>query len=397
MRNQLKILVIFFLCLPLSVLPAEKNDHIKYVQHVEQGFVFLFQGNNKEAIAAFESALAVEPKHYEILHYLGVAYAQEKFWNKAVEVYKRSLDLKPDNIEALHSLSLVYFKLNQWAEAIEPLRKVITLSPQHARGHELLGKVYLKLRQFSDAANVLTRAIELKPDAAGTYNDLGTVYLNLKDYPQAIENFTKALKFGPPRYAEPHHGLGTAYLRIGDREKSVKEMQIYQQLQEEFAEYERFSRLTRTEPNNLEAWKGLANVLIRQKKYNEVVPVFQKCIEIASKQRMSADVIASFYHGLSQAFINLNYPKHAQESVRKAIQLAPNVAVFYNTLGSTYAMLGDVRNAIPAFRKAIELDGEQPHYHLNLSKLYQSIGNHKLAKEHHQAYQYFLSKQKKTK
>lgn len=397
MQNQLKILVVLYLCLPLSAIPAEKSDHAKYVQHVEQGFVFLFQGNNKEAIAAFESALAVEPKHYEILHYLGVAYAQEKFWNKAVEVYQRSLDLKPDNIEALHSLSLVYFKLNQWADAVEPLRKVITLSPQHARGRELLGKVYLKLRQFSDAADVLTRAIELKPDAAGTYNDLGTVYLNLKDYPQAIENFTKAIKFGPPRYAEPHHGLGTAYLRIGDREKSIKEMQIYQQLQEEFAEYERFSRLTRTEPNSLEAWKGLANVLIRQKKYNEVVPAFQKCIEIASRQRMSADVIASFYHGLSQAFINLNYPKHAQESVGKAIQLAPNVAVFYNTLGSTYAMLGDVRNAIPAFRKAIELDGEQPHYHLNLSKLYQSIGNHKLAKEHYQAYEYFLSKQKQNK
>ena len=395
MRNWLKIAAILCLCFPLHRGVAEKNDHARYVQHVEQGFVFLFQGNNPKAIAEFESALTIEPKHYEILHYLGVAYAQEEYWNKAVEVYQRSINLKPDNIEALYSLSIVYFKLNQWTDAVKFLQKVIKLSPQHARGHELLGKTYVKLRQYSDAVDLLTRAVELKPNAPGSYNDLGTAYLNLKDYPQAIESFKNALKFGPPRYAEPHHGLGTAYLRLGDREKSRKEMQLYQQLQKEFAEHEHFTRLTRTEPNNLQGWRGLANNLMRQKKYNQVVPVFQKCIEVANKQNAPPVVIASFYHGLSQAFINLKYPKPAQDSVLKAIQLHPNTAIFYNTLGSAYAMQGNVQNAIAAYRKAIELDAEQPYYHLNLSKLYQSLGNHKLAQEHHNAYKYFLSKQKK--
>ena len=93
--------------------------------------------------------------------------------------------------------------------------------------------------------------------------------------------------------------------------------------------------------------------------------------------------------------MNLNYPKHAAEAVRKAIQLMPNASILYNTLGSAYAMQGDQRNALAAFQKAVELDSDQPYYHLNLSKLYQSLGNPKLAQEHYRVYEHLLSEQKK--
>ena len=232
----------------------------------------MFRGNNRDAISEFEAALTIEPDHYEILHYLGMAYAQEEFSNKAAESYQRSLALMPDNIEALYSLGVVYFKLDNWTDAVTALERVVELSPQHARGYEVLGKALVKLRRYADAIPILTQALELKPKAAGVYYELGTAHLNLKAYPEAIENFKQALAFGPGRYAEPHYGLGMAYLRLGDREKSRAEMQIYQQLQKEFAEYERLMRLTRAEPNNLEAWTGLATLLMNRKNYAEAIP-----------------------------------------------------------------------------------------------------------------------------
>lgn len=395
MRNCLVILLFIFL-MPISELPAENDDHAEYVRHVEQGFLYLFKGDNQATIQAFESALAIEPNHYEILHYLGMSYASDSSWNKAVEVYQRSLALKPNNIEVLYSLAIVYFKLNQWEDAAVPLKSVISLSPQHARAYEVLGKVYVKLRQYTEAVDVLDKAIELKPNAAGNYNELGNAYLNLKSYPQAIENFNKAVQYGPPDFADPHFGLGTAYQRTGNSTKSREEMQIYQRLQNDAAEFERFTRLTRVDPNNLEAWTGLARVLMRQKKYKRVIPVFQKCIELGKAQNAPTGAIASYYHGLSQAFINIRYPKLALEPAQKAVQLLPTQHQFYNTLGSVYAMLGDVQRAITVFRKAVELNQEQPYYHLNLSKLYKSIGNHKLGNQHYQAYEHYLSQQKKS-
>jgi len=396
MRNCLVVTIILLLSLSISELAAENDDHAEFVKQVEQGFLYLFKGDNQSTIEAFESALAIEPNHYEILHYLGMSYASDSSWNKAVEVYRRSLDLKPDNIEVLYSLAIVYFKLNQWEDAVEPLKSVISLSTQHARAHEVLGKVYVKLRQFTEAVNVLNKAIELKPNAAGNYYELGNAYLNLKSYPLAIENYKKAIQYGPPDFADPHFGLGTAYQRIGNRTKSKEEMQIYQRLQKEAAEFERFTRQTRVDPNNLEAWTGLARVLMRQKKYKRVIPVFQKCLEIGQAQNAPTGAIASYYHGLSQAFINIQYPKLALEPAQKAVQLLPSQHQFYNTLGSVHAMLGDVQRAIVIFRKAVELNQEQPYYHLNLSKLYKSIGNHKLGNEHYQAYEHYLSQQKKN-
>lgn len=388
------------LCLFAPPAAQGSDAHATYVQHVEHGFARLFQGDNQGAIAAFEAAIASESEHYEIHHYLGMAYAQEQFWKKAVKAYQRSLALMPDNIEALYSLGVAHFRMDEWAQAVAPLQQVIALSPQHARGYEVLGKAQVKLRKYTVAVDTLTKALALKPNAAGTYQELGTAYLNLKAYSEAIETFKKALQFGPARYAEPHYGLGTAYLRLSTtvgepsrsqyREKSREEMRIYQLLQKEYAEYERLSRLTRTEPKNLNGWAGLASLLIHQKNYAEAVRVLQKCIELAPNE-------ANFYHGLSQAFINLNYPRPAAEAAQKAIQLLEpaseasrgRMAVLYNTLGSAYAMQGDAQNAIGAYRKAIELNGEQPYFHLNLAKLYESLDRHALAQEHYRAYEHY--------
>lgn len=395
MRKRMIVLVILCLSMPFTKLQAESNRHAEYVEYVEKGFRALFQGDNQATIDAFNAALTIEPKHHEILHYLGMIYADDSSWNKAVEVYNRSLELQPDNIEVLYSLGVVYFKLNQWEDALAPLQKVIGLSPEHARGYEVLGKVYVKLREYTKAVEVLKKAIALKPNSAGNYNELGNAFLNLKTYDDAINNFKKAIEFGPPDFAEPHFGLGTAYLRSGNRQKSREEMQIYQTMQKVAADHERYTRLTRVDPNNLEGWVGLVRVLMQQRKYKRIIPVFQKCIELAKAQNASAATVASFHHGLSQTFINLKYPKLAVDSAKSAIQLMPNNDLFYNTLGSAYAMLGDVQNAIAVFQKAVSLNEEQPYYHLNLSKLYGSIGKQNLAKQHYQAYQHFLSIQKK--
>ncbi len=141
--------------------------------------------------------------------------------------------------------------MNQWDNSTEPLQKVINLDPEHGRGFELLGKVFVKLRKYKEAVPTLTQAIKLKPFSAGIYNELGTAFLNQKEYQKAIDNFNNAIQYGPPNYADPHHGLGTTYLRLGDREKSRKEMQIFQQMQKQYAEYERYTRLTRNEPETL--------------------------------------------------------------------------------------------------------------------------------------------------
>ncbi len=111
MCHRLIIIFILYCCLQNNICIADNAQHNQYVQHVEQAFQMLFQGNNKGAIKEFENALKIEPEHFEILHYLGMAYANQESLNMAIEAYKRSLTLNPENIEALYSLGVAYFKI----------------------------------------------------------------------------------------------------------------------------------------------------------------------------------------------------------------------------------------------------------------------------------------------
>ena len=74
-------------------------------------------------------------------------------------------------------------------------------------------------------------------------------------------------------------------MHTGEREKSRSEMLLYQQLQRLNVEYERFTRQTRVDPNNLEGWTGLARILMQQKIYNEAIPALQKCIALGNSQK----------------------------------------------------------------------------------------------------------------
>ena len=375
------------LCLILLDIPSlaqtdEDARHLEYVTHVERGLMQLFHGDHRGAIPEFEKALEIEPHHYEIHHYLGLAYADISFPNKAVAAYHRSLELVPDNVEALFSLGRAYFVLGEWAKVVETLQQVIARSPMYAHAYNFLGRAQVKLLQFAAATETLKKAIELNSDAPELYYELGNAYLNQKKYKEAISYFEKAIELDP-RYPQPHHGLGTAYLRLGEKEKGRAIMRRFQQLDSEFAQYHIFSRLTYTNPDSIDGWAGLGTLFMRQKNYAEAIPVFRKCIQLEPEN-------TSFYHQLSRALINLGQPEPARDVVLSAIGLNPKEPASYNILGITYWLQDDIPNAIRSLLKAIEFAPDAPHLHLNLAKLYNRIGEDELAEEHYQLYQHFL-------
>ncbi|HIC17903.1 TPA: hypothetical protein EYO77_07320, partial [Candidatus Poribacteria bacterium] len=85
--------------------------HLEYVTHLDRGVMLMFQGNTPKAINELEKALAIEPNHYEVHHYLSMAYEEDGLWNSVVSATTKSLELKPDNIEALYSRGKALFNL----------------------------------------------------------------------------------------------------------------------------------------------------------------------------------------------------------------------------------------------------------------------------------------------
>ncbi len=77
-----------------------------------------------EARKYFDELVTVKPDDFAGWFYIGVCYAQEKNYKKAIETYEeRALPLEPENIDLLTNLAFAYREIGNTKKAMEYLQK----------------------------------------------------------------------------------------------------------------------------------------------------------------------------------------------------------------------------------------------------------------------------------
>jgi tetratricopeptide (TPR) repeat protein len=75
------------------------------VAHHNLGIAYASQGQWDRAIVEYQTALRLKPD-YAVAHYnLGIAYASQGQWDRAIAEYQTALRLKPDFYEARQRLN----------------------------------------------------------------------------------------------------------------------------------------------------------------------------------------------------------------------------------------------------------------------------------------------------
>jgi tetratricopeptide (TPR) repeat protein len=100
------------------------------------------------------------------------------------------------------------------------MNKAYELDPLSLAVNRNYGFLLYMARKYDDALKMLRKAAELDPSFSYTYFCMGLVYLRTQDYEKAIEVFKKERELTGgvnPIVVIP---LGTAYARMGDREKA---------------------------------------------------------------------------------------------------------------------------------------------------------------------------------
>jgi tetratricopeptide (TPR) repeat protein len=146
-----------------------------------------------EAKAAFEKAVAANPKSAETHFYLAVA--REKTGDKkgAEEAYKKSLAIDGNSIDAVQNLSALY--LDEPArpdEAIQVLKQGLGKSPDSAGLHQNLAFAYSLKGDSPNAAKHFETAIA-KGDSVELRLAYGDFLLKQKQHDKAAEHLRKAL------------------------------------------------------------------------------------------------------------------------------------------------------------------------------------------------------------
>lgn len=220
----------------------------------------------REARAAFEKALAVDPRQFLVRTNLASVLRQtgDVFDLASAEAeYRRVLAENPMCAEAHLGLGDLLLMLKRDTEARASLLEAQRLGIATADLLCALGQADAHLGNLEVSEAEYREAIRLDPRSRKAHNNLGLLLLNRRDAAGAIEEFRQAVSCDP-RFAIGFANLGRAYLAAADPRLAV----------------ESFRRAVSLAPDMPEAHLELARTLVTLGERREAVESFDRFLAL---------------------------------------------------------------------------------------------------------------------
>lgn len=131
--------------------------------YATRGQVLAKSGNNEEALAEFERALALDPYNVRALYGRGLIRQAEKEHQQAIEDFTAANGLSPQKAEPLLARANSYFALDKAKEAIADLDEAVQADPNSAQAWSSRGAAYERLGDKANASTSYGRALALRP------------------------------------------------------------------------------------------------------------------------------------------------------------------------------------------------------------------------------------------
>jgi tetratricopeptide (TPR) repeat protein len=168
---------------------------------INEGVTLSQAGNQDEAIAKFNEALALNPKCFDCFYNIGAASAQKKDYDKAVEAYNKSIEIKPTP-EAYNGLANVYNAQRKFDEATAASKKATELasvaggptgSPDAMYNQ---GVILFNQGKAADAKPLFESVVQAQPNNADAHYMLGMTMAGTEPA-KAVTEFETYLKLAP--------------------------------------------------------------------------------------------------------------------------------------------------------------------------------------------------------
>ena len=127
-------------------------------------------GKNDEALAEFDTALALDPYNAQALYGRGLIYQSQNQHQQAIEDFTTANGLAPQRVEPLLGRATSYLAVDKAKEAAADLDEAVQADPNSAQAWTTRGQAYERLGDKAKATASYGRAVALRPkdDAART-------------------------------------------------------------------------------------------------------------------------------------------------------------------------------------------------------------------------------------
>jgi tetratricopeptide (TPR) repeat protein len=184
-----------------------------------EGIALTSQGKDQDALAAYNSALAISPNFLAALE--GAAQLEYKAGsNRAVPLLNRILKLQPDEPTTHAMLGSMAYKTHDCASAIKHFRASGSVLASQPGALELFGACLMEQSQAEEAVPVFDRLLAMRPSDAHARYNLAVVQFAAKHNTEAIATL-QSLLAQEPSDTDALDLASAAYEETGDTPKAV--------------------------------------------------------------------------------------------------------------------------------------------------------------------------------
>jgi tetratricopeptide (TPR) repeat protein len=159
---------------------------------------------------------------------LGLAYLEEFKLDEAEKEFLKFIDLAPKDKFGYANLGLTYLRMGKYPEAEKQLLKAISIDAKDPDIRLILATVYQMNDDRKRAISELIEALKFTPDHIKILYDLSELYSvgSDEESQNQHENFTLLLVGKAPGNIVPHLNLTDIYIRNGETDKALEQMEI---------------------------------------------------------------------------------------------------------------------------------------------------------------------------
>lgn len=289
-------------------------------------------GRLAEAEALYRQVLAVDPRHADGLHLLGVIADQVGRHDAAAALIRRAIAVAGQRPDFHLHLGRALKAQGDLDEAIASYRRAVELDPGFADAHNGMALALQARGRLDDAAASLERAIALAPDRAALHHNRGNLLREQGRLEEALASLDVALALEPAS-ALSHNIRGDVLYSQGRLAEAL----------------ESYDRTIALKPNLVEPLINRGNILNIQGRFDESLACFERVLVLEP-----GSVPAHGSRG--KVLSNQGRIDEALASYDRAIALGPGYSAAHSDRGIALQHLGRFEEAVESFERARMLE-----------------------------------------
>lgn len=178
--------------------PPEYDVESNYgLIYTSRGLAYFREGFVKEALADYDTAVALDPGNPDALNNRGVLKQSKGDAAGALADYSAAIATNGLLASAYINRASLLIEMKRSSEALKDLDNYILLVADNPDVYNLRGRIYLAQGKRELAAADFNRALFLAPGNRDAFLNLGSLYITSRDYSRAEDVISRVLAVNP--------------------------------------------------------------------------------------------------------------------------------------------------------------------------------------------------------